>query len=190
MDGDPSGDLLSLKWLKSRSFGERYAAMGVWDVVMSSKFPTWRNVFEYLGPNVAVAARKGVPTGDDWEDNREVLAWLKTYSRGKPSGKLSKHPFRPKSAGPAWYVRGADLDGDVLYVTMVNQFSGESKELNVYLNAPDYEHSRVENYGSKGDRQQSVLVTLETEEGEAEIQVDLDPNTGEQEGDLQWEGAY
>jgi len=175
--------------LKQRDFWDRYAAMGVWDVVMSSKVQPYIDVFKYLEDDVRTAARKQIP--GDQEDvndiyNETVQRWLKTYKTGKPTGKI-RHKFIPRGGhiGHIWYIY--DVDADVhsgiveLRVEMMNQFSGETKQVEESIGMPeDFEDVRTDDYGVRGDKQQSIVVTGTTYEGdEWEVQVELSAETGE-----------
>jgi len=210
MDGDQPMDLLNQvegldprkagnlieKLLKSRSFTDRYSAMGVWDVVVSSGVAPFVTVFEYLGPDVAMAARKGIPRDDDWSE--EVERWLKLYARGNPSGKLKRVKFVPrKLKGAIWYILHASVtEGDLLEleVELMNNYTGERKTLEETFEAPGggfAENADTTNYGGKNSRQQSVLIEAEDEDGGSyDRQVDIDPETGEFTDMGDWGGPY
>jgi hypothetical protein len=188
LDPRKAGNLIE-KELKSREFTDRYAAMGVWDVVMSSGVSPYVTVFEYLGPDVAMAARKGIPQGDEWEDDTDVLKWLRYYKSGKPSGKLRRNKFIPKALkGAVWYVLQADADfggyGVELSVELLNTYTDERKDIEESFEAPGEGETgniiNVTNYGGKGSGQQSILIEAEDEEGdEYDRQIDINPETGE-----------
>lgn len=186
------------KLLKSHLFTERYTAMGVWDVVMSSGVGPYVQVFEYLSDDVAAAARKGVPRGDDWEHDQDVQRWLKLYSRGQPTGKLKRHKFVPRTLkGGIWYISRATADergGDIEVVALLkNRYTGGTKELEETLDGPDVGVEQVEtnNYGGEKSRQQSILIEVHGEGGESyDRQLDVDPQTGEWMDLGEWGGPY
>lgn len=211
VDGDTPLDLLALvgkqspqkaaltiqKLLRSKAFADRYAALGVWDVVMASKHTAYQDTFRTLTDLVSMAARKGVPRDDDWAEDPEVKMYLRLYAQGLPSGKPAirsqvRH-FRPTQGGPSWYINSAkvyDYVGTVLIrCELINQFTGESKwvEENVgYDNTTTFEDNiSTEIYGGKGNKQQSVVLTaVDDEGGEWEVQVEVDSETGEFDSNL------
>lgn len=174
------------KWLKDREFTPRYAAMGVWDVVMSSGVQLYVDVFKFLEDDIRAAARKGLPRDDDWYGNREVEKWLSYYERGKPSGKLRKHKFVPKGghAGSVYYISDVNAypigDGVEVTVTMTNQFTGDDEDYEETFGTPvDVEDVKWDEYGGKGQKQQSIVFTIEDYEGEEwEMQVDMNSIEG------------
>lgn len=213
MDGDAPMDLLAMverldprkagnlieKELKGKEFTTRYAAMGVWDVVMSSGVAPFVTVFEYLGPDVAMAARKGIPRDDDWEDDPEVEKWLRYYKQGKPTGKLRRVKFVPKKLkGSIWYILHASASTDngvEVEIELMNTYTGERKSLEESFEAPGEEgyvpDADTTNYGGKGSSQQSVLIETEDEEGNSyDRQIDINPETGEFQDLGEWGGPY
>ena len=199
MDGDGPSDLLHEvsrldprkaanlveKHLKSSDFPDRYAAMGVWDVVMSSNVQLYKDVFSFLNIDVANAARKGIPRGDDWEHETSVHRFLSVYKRGDATGKIrAKFVPRGGHVGHVFYITdvrvGESLD---IRVEMTNQFTDESEWVEETLNPPsdgvDFERVEFEEYGGKGQKQQSIVIKGETYEGvEYEIQVEMNANDG------------
>jgi len=180
------------KQLRSKEFSIRYSAMGVWDVVMSSKIPVWVEAFSTLTPKVIAAAKKGIPSGDEWAGEKEPIPWLRIYSQGKSSGKLRGTKFKPTKGmkGPIWYIErtdGGNMGGTVdVGVKLRNQYTDETKDISEYMEGPlgDIEDVSTTNYGGKGDKQQSIMVTVVTvnEEGNSmdwEKQVEVDSASGE-----------
>lgn len=198
LDGDAPLDLLHavenkdpkkgaaevLKELKSREFADRYAAMGVWDAVMTTKAEPYYTLFSKLTPAVIRAAKKGVPEDDDWAYSQTVAKYLKSYAQGKPTHRPGRTKFKPKTKD-AWYIDSmyvagmsgvADLD-----VTMRNRWTGETKEIEETISdGDDWDRVRGENYGGKNDRrQQSILLTFERDDKTGQVQIEVDPATGE-----------
>ena len=219
LDGDGPADLLAnserlepsraasqvKKVLKSDDFSQRYGAMGVWDVVMSSPYPEWVKAFKALTNDVKSAADKGVPEDDEWYDeyeNSAVYDYLAVYSKGKSSGKLDASKFTPKKGiANRWYVTRVNLGGgrDLidLDVEVTDQYSGERKNISETVEPPCEGDASSELHGSKGDKQQSILITVPCDDWDSDsndpegyqIQVEVDSETGEfkEESLYNWE---
>ena len=174
------------KALKSRDFGTRYAAMGVWDVVVSSGVAPYQMTFDFLGPDVAMAARKGIPPeeGDEWADSKEVDYWIRFYQKGRASGKHSAR-FQPRTLGPTWVLIYSNAYGDdpvEVSATVKNRWTGEKKRIETDLNGPEayLENVWTEDFGGEHTKQQSVLLTAEGEDmSQWQTQLEIDEETGE-----------
>ena len=196
LDPRKAANLIERK-LQSRNFTDAYAAMGVWDVVMSSKVEQFKGVFQYLSDEVSAAARKGPPRDDEWSDDAEVAGWLRFYKSGKPSGKIKQRFVPKKLKGPVWYISREDVDerGDdvEIHVTMRNVYTDETKDLDEYLEGPGLEIANLSSseYGGKGSTQQSIVIEIEGYEGETyDRQVDINSATGEWSDMGAWEGPH
>jgi len=198
MDGDQPLDLLLevsklnpikaaavvLRSLESRNFTDGYAAMGVWDVVMSSDAEPYVQAFSQLKDDVQKAARNVPEDEDEWHESPEVQKFLASYQSGRPTGKL-RVEFAPEIKG-AWYLRSCDAqagDGVEIDAVMVNQYSKERKRISESFGVPrdvSFEDVKVELYNQKGDSQQSLLMTATDENGdEWEIQIEFDSVIGD-----------
>jgi hypothetical protein len=188
LDPRKAGNLVE-KWLTSRDFLHRYAAMGVWDVVMSSGVTQYVGVFDFLGPDVANAARKGV-TDEEWEGT-EAEDWVSRYARGKPTGKIKGVRFQPRTLGATWYLNVSTVTTDYgeveIEAEVKNRWTGEAKLIVTEIHDPDLENFTVtwaetEDHGGERSKQQSVLVTAydaDDPDYMAQIQLEIDGDTGE-----------
>jgi len=200
LDPRKAGNLIE-KYLNSREFTDRYSAIGVWDVVMSSGVKAYVDVFDYLGPDVAMAARKGIPRDDEWYGNAEVEGWLSKYKTGKPTGKLRSRRFQPQALkGALWYIDGASASGTDLIeveVELRNKYTNETKTLSETTDTPQsgyVESLDVEEHGGEHSTQQTIIVNAYDEEGQQwQLQWDVDTKTGEwspRNERESWEGPH
>jgi len=154
MDGDAPMDLMDEidsidpkkgvkkleRELKSKRFADRYSAMGVWDVVVSSGIEPWASTFSaMLSDDVKVAANKKIDKNDEWyqevvqERQPTINKFLAIWKRGEASGGKIRAKFRPKKMKGAWYIASVDADefggtGASVTVQLRNKYTDEVKE--------------------------------------------------------------
>lgn len=191
------------EWLKAREFSGRYAAMGVWDVVVSSGIEPLATVFKaMLVDDIQKAAKRRFSVDDmtDWAGDDLVQKFLTSYKMGKPTGKL-RYRFNPRTVEGIWYIDEVVADRyDPLSVAITimirNRYTDETKEANEEYGAPDMggyvaDMERVEaiNHGGKNAKQQSVVLEVYNAIDNliAEMQIDVDTKTGEVKWAADWE---
>lgn len=185
----------------SKQWQDNYVAMGIWDLVVSKDVPEYSKAFqaltslvkstaelcyeEWSGDGKGRAKREGWTEGDDLGPRKFLVSWM----AGKPSGKYNRSKLFVPTSLASWYIKRAQVSGDMLFVEVQNFFTKEKKSFDLPLEVeglvmPSFS---VEVYGglSSGtvDKQQSVLVTAEGERDDEDVslqvQLEIDSLTGE-----------
>lgn len=171
---------------------EAYGAMGVWDVVMSSRFKGFQSRFSDLSGDVSQAARKLLKDKNwlkEWGDSGNVEDWLQKYTSGRPTGKFGRVKFRPKALA-FWEIQSVSEtnngDSVTVNVTILDTLAGERKSDEVEVHPPvdsDIVESNAQivsgGPNSKLGTQQAIIVEMTDEDGNFfDAQIDVDQKRG------------
>jgi hypothetical protein len=207
----PGHGVLALQdWLSGKDFWGKdafdraemmYAALGLWDHVVTTGPEEWRDEFIQLKPRIQSVARR--LQSDDEDDFG--AAWIREYAAGNIASqtlgqKLYGEKFWP--GGRGWYINDAyveEFGDEEVYVRLeVRQQGADAAEYEILhetLPGPAngvITNANIENYGGEGDAQQSALVSIDyeyedtdsygetyDEYGNSDAQINVDPETGE-----------
>lgn len=189
--------------LRSRSSGTAFDALTVWDIVASSPHEEYAAVFRmrFVRDAVRKAAHKAI-RDEEWLSEwggvtvRDVESVLQQYEDGLTSGLYGrgKAPrFKPRTYD-RFYIDSVDLessyDGCNIFITVTNDATEQTGSEDLYLDYPPeigyVEDAYLEEHYGPRSSQQSVIVRLEGEDGEADLQIDVDPRTGQVHSVDQW----
>lgn len=185
----------------SKQWQDNYIAMGIWDLVVSKDVPEYAKAFQALTPLVKSTSElcyeewsgngRGRADREGWTENGAPNAGklLTSWMVGKPSGNYKRSKFFVPTSLASWYIKRAQVSGDVLSVEVQNFYTREKKSLDLPLEVeglvlPSFS---VEIYGGLSggtvDKQQSVLITAEGDRDDEDVslqqQLEIDILTGE-----------
>lgn len=201
----------------NRRWVDNYIALGVWDVVMSTRFEPYKDEFKKLTAQVKKTAQfcynewvddSGRALKENWGmyEEPEPGKYLEAYMAGKISGKYrNKDIFEPEGNFPSWYVHSHNdvrlTDYDIS-VKVHNYWTNETKTIDEshgadYLEIDNLSVSFELYAGTRSDGpdpQQSILLSASgedpndpDEEALYQRQMEIDPMTGEWKDDDGWE---
>lgn len=184
-------------WFEADSPSMLYSALGIWDLVMTTGPQEWKDAFEKLRVSIPAVADKALHyfAEDDGKDPDDEYAniwgqrYLEKYMDGQTGIVKYNESFHP--GGGQWVIEDAAIpyyDEDMIEVSVDVVYRGERDTKNETINAPsdaaEINSVSVMNYGGEGTEQQSLVVTVDYTDAdgndrEADIQMDLDSNTGQ-----------
>jgi hypothetical protein len=169
-----------------------YAALGLWDYVVTTGPQEWRDAFMQLAPRIPNVAARIEFDGDEHFGSQ----WVAEYEKGNIASqtlgeKLYGENFWP--GGRTWYINDAyveEFGDEEVYIRLeVRQHGADDADYEILhetLPGPEgayITNADIENYGGEDGGQQSAVVTIqyETEDdyGESDAQINLDTEHGE-----------